>query len=328
MKIENHRLTGSNITHKDTPNRGGVMSPRYLIMHYTAGSSAGSSANSLCNPASKASAHIVLARDGSIIQLAPFNIVTWHAGKSQWGSLIGLNAHSIGIEIDNAGVMKRVGGQYVSWFGKVFPETEVLVAEHKHGGGAQPWHTYTEIQIERALELTELLAAHYGLEDVLGHEDIARGRKTDPGPAFPLGAFSARIKGREDDLPEYWQVTASSLNIRSGPDASAAVVAPALKKGTKLVILEALDRWSKVEVQGVTDLEGWVSNAFIERVPVGRGGRVVLSRAEAGAVQPVKAVAPRAAKSVAPRTAKKAAPAKAGKSSSKASAAATKVRRR
>jgi N-acetylmuramoyl-L-alanine amidase len=272
--VEKHRLVGDHVRYRDTPNVGGALQPRFLVMHYTAGRSCDSSVESLCmrKPQGNASAHIVLGRDGDIVQLAPLNVVTWHAGISHWNGLCGLNQYSIGIEMDNAGLMKKVGSQYVAWFGKVYPDSEVLLAEHKHGGGVLAWHAYTELQIERALELAEVLVAHYKLEDVLGHEDIARGRKVDPGPAFPLGALRSRALGRADDAPPHYVVTADELNIRCAPAASAAPVAPALRNGTELILLEPLDRWCRVEVCGVPDLEGWVNNRYIARKPASRVG--------------------------------------------------------
>lgn len=268
LRIENHRLAGDQVSFKETPNRGGILKPRYLVMHYTAGRSLESSVESLCmrKPSGNASAHLVLGRDGAIVQLAPFNVVTWHAGISQWNGQSGLNNLSIGIEMDNAGILKRVGTKYVAWFGKAYPESEVVLAAHKHGGGVQPWHAYTEPQIARALELAELLVQHYALEDVLGHEDIAPGRKTDPGPAFPLESIRGSALGRDQDEPTHYVVTATTLNIRKGPDASHDPVAPPLKKGTRVTLLEAGARWSKVEVDGPTDIEGWVNNSFIEKV--------------------------------------------------------------
>ncbi len=268
LSIQNHRLVGDPVSFRQTPNVGGPLSPRYLVLHYTAGRSLESSVESLCTkkPQGNASAHIVLGRDGRIVQLAPFNVVTWHAGESQWAGLTGLNQHSIGIEMDNAGLLSREGDRYVSWFGKAYPSSEVRLAAHRHGGGEKPWHTFTEVQIERALELSDLLVAHYGLQDVLGHEDIARGRKTDPGPAFPLAAVRSRAMGRTDDAPVRLRTTVAGLNIRSGPAASFALAAEPLKLGTELLLLEAQDRWSHVAVVGPTDLEGWVSNAFVAKV--------------------------------------------------------------
>lgn len=309
LRIEKHRLVGDQVTHRDTPNRGGPLAPRYLVFHYTAGSSAASAVNSLCTrkPSGNASAHIVLGRDGAIVQLAPFDVVTWHAGLSQWNGLIGLNNWSIGIEMDNAGPMNRVGSKYVAWFGRAYPDSEVMLAEHKHGGGVRPWHAYTEAQIARALELAEVLVAHYGLEDVIGHEDIAPARKQDPGPAFPLSAVRSRALGREADAPEKFAVTATSLNIRKGPGASYETVAPALKKGTVLVLVESGERWSKVEVDGPTDVEGWVSNAFIERLA---DAPRVLAQAEAPGPRSLRSTsrAPGAAATARKRSADKQSP--------------------
>ncbi len=268
LSIRNHRLVGEHVAFRATPNTGGALKPRYLVLHYTAGSSAASSIESLCTkkPQGNASAHAVLARDGSLTQLAPFNVVTWHAGVSQWLATVGLNNASIGIEIDNAGPMSQVGDRFVAWFGREYPASDVLMAAHKHGGPVRPWHAYTEAQITRCLELAELLCQHYGLQDVLGHDDIARGRKLDPGPAFPLASIAGRALGRGDDTPVRYLVTTDGLNIRRGPDASFDGVAPPLARGTLLRLLEPGSRWSQVEVEGPSDVQGWVNNHFIVRV--------------------------------------------------------------
>ena len=268
LSIRNHRLVGDQLSFRATPNTGGALKARYLILHYTAGSSAASAIESLCTqkPQGNASAHLVLARDGAITQLAPFNVVTWHAGVSQWLGIEGLNNASIGVEIDNAGPMNQVGKRFLAWFGREYPATEVLMAAHKHGGPVRPWHVFTELQIARCLELTELLVQQYALQDVLGHEDIARGRKQDPGPAFPLASIASRALGRGDDVPVRYIVTTDDLNIRKGPDAAFDAVAPPLARGTLLRLVEPGDRWSKVEVEGPSDIEGWVNNRFILRL--------------------------------------------------------------
>ena len=269
LRIENHRLVGDRVSFRATPNCGGELTARFLVFHYTAGRSAESSVESLCTrkPQGNASAHLVLARDGRIVQLAPFNVVAWHAGVSHWNGLVGLNRASIGIELDNAGALSRVGDKFIAWFGKEYGAGDVMLAEHKHGGGMRPWHAYTEAQIERALELAELLVDHYRLEGVLGHEDIARGRKQDPGPAFPLEAIASRALGRTSDVSARYVVNADTLNIRQGPDASFEPVAAPLKRGAVVLLLQPGDRWSKVEVEGPTDIEGWVNNSFIVRAP-------------------------------------------------------------
>ncbi|MES2958691.1 MAG: N-acetylmuramoyl-L-alanine amidase [Pseudomonadota bacterium] len=272
LRIRQHRLVGDRVVFRATPNVGGALKPRFLVLHYTAGSSAASSIESLCTrkPQGNASAHLVLARDGTITQLAPFNVVTWHAGVSQWLGVEGLNQASIGIELDNAGPMNQIGERFTAWFGREYPASEVLVAAHKHGGGPRPWHAYTEAQIVRCLELAELLVEHYGLQDVLGHDDIAHGRKQDPGPAFPLASIASRALGRDDDLPPHYVVAVDGLNVRSGPDASFDAVAAPLARGTLLRLVEPGSRWSKVELDthavGPSEVEGWVNNRFIVRL--------------------------------------------------------------
>jgi N-acetylmuramoyl-L-alanine amidase len=311
LKIDaRHRLCGDKVNFKATPNVGGALNPRYLVMHYTAGSSAASSIASLCTkkPQGNASAHLVVARDGTITQLAPFDVVTWHAGVSQWNGVVGLNSASIGVEIDNAGPMNVVGDKFVAWFGRAYPAAEVLMAAHKHGGPVRPWHAYTEAQIERCLELAELLVAHYGLIDIVGHDDIARGRKQDPGPAFPLASIAARALGRTDDAPVRYVVSADALNIRKGPGASYETVAPALKRGTVVALLEPGDRWSQVEVEGPTDIEGWVNNSFIVRVKDAPRGLLARSRplAAAAGAPARKAAAKRVKKTANRKVARKA----------------------
>lgn len=266
LSIENHRLVGDGVSFVETPNKGGELTPRYLVMHYTAGKNAQSSINWLTNAESKASAHLVLGRDGSICQLAPFNVKTWHAGMSHWDGLSGLNSYSIGIEMDNAGPLKKVGDTYQAWFGTLYPADQVVNAKHRLDGESRWWHTYTEVQIQRALDLAQLLVRHYDLKDVIGHEDIAPDRKRDPGPAFPLENVRASVLGREVEEPERYEVTATTLNIRSGPGVEFPPVAEPLKKGTQVALLEKRDRWHKVELVENGDVEGWVHNQFLAKV--------------------------------------------------------------
>jgi N-acetylmuramoyl-L-alanine amidase len=199
FSVNNHKLQNesSNVTFKQTPNGGAALKPLYLIMHYTAGRSSKSSVEWFLNNEANASAHIVIGRSGDVTQLQPFNKMCWHAGVSRWGELIGLNHHSIGIELDNAGILKKTeDGSWKSWFGSAYPATEVLVAKHRLGGEPCGWHTYTEKQIEIAIAIGQALHDQYRFLDILGHDDISWPRKTDPGPAFPLDSFRSRIMGR------------------------------------------------------------------------------------------------------------------------------------
>lgn len=268
MRIDNHLLADPSVTQVNTPNCGGNIVPRFLVFHYTAGSDAQSSVTTLCTqkPSGNASAHIVIARDGMIFQLMPFNVEAWHAGLSAWRGTTGFNRCSIGIELDNAGRLQKVGVRYVAWFGRDYPEEAVLKARHKNESAESYWHVYTEAQIQRALEVAELLVAQYRLEDIVGHDDIAPGRKSDPGPAFPLENIHARVFGRQTMSPPRCKVMTDLLNIRAGPGASHSTVASPLPFGTELAVLETREQWLRVQVIGASGVEGWVSARFVENV--------------------------------------------------------------
>ena len=188
---------GKAVDFRQTPNVGGTLKPRFLVMHYTAGRSFDTSVSWLCNPLAKASAHLVIGRDGEVAQLAPFDRIAWHAGESDWHGLSSLNRYAIGIELDNGGVLQRTGaGTWQTWFEMTIPAAEVIVAAHARGGGERGWHAYPKVQIDTALAVAEALQEAYDLEDVLGHDDISWARKTDPGPAFPMISFRSRVLGR------------------------------------------------------------------------------------------------------------------------------------
>ncbi|HEX8362627.1 MAG TPA: N-acetylmuramoyl-L-alanine amidase [Longimicrobium sp.] len=280
MKIVNHRLVrddGTPYPFVKTPNMGGRVEHRYLVIHYTAGGSAKESIDFLATKAAGASAHIVIGRDGAITQMVPFDRVAWHAGASRWEGVKGLNSHSLGIELDNAGKLKKTGGKWRAWYGGVIPDDEVLEAVHKNEmeeGIVRGWQEYTPKLIAAALQLSALLVRHYGLKDVIGHDDIAPGRKDDPGPAFPMESFRSRAMGRQDDQSPEFEVTAE-LNIRQGPGSQHPLIAGGpLPTGTRVEVLEERGSWRRVDVlgtvNGVMDLQGWVSSRFLVRAPAGK----------------------------------------------------------
>lgn len=126
-------------------------------------------------------------------QLVPFNVVAWHAGRSWFDGRRGWNAYALGLELDNAGRLEREDGEYHAWFGKVIPEDEVLLATHRFDSRSAGWHRFTSTQLACVRELCALLCQHYPITRILGHDDIARGRKWDPGPAFPMDALRQEL---------------------------------------------------------------------------------------------------------------------------------------
>jgi len=111
----------------------------------------------------KVSSHLLLRRDGELVQYVPFIHRAWHAGVSRWQGRERCNDFSIGIELE--------------------------------GCDEQP---YSERQYQRLLPLCRAILAAYPRivpERVVGHCHIAPERKTDPGPYFDWERLRAALTG-------------------------------------------------------------------------------------------------------------------------------------
>lgn len=100
----------------------------------------------------RVSAHALIRRDGTITQYVPFHARAWHAGKSSYGGREACNDFSIGIELEGCDELPYDDAQY--------PALAQLI-------GALIG-SYASLSLDR----------------IVGHSDIAPGRKTDPGPSF------------------------------------------------------------------------------------------------------------------------------------------------
>jgi len=239
-----------------------------IVLHYTAGRSALSSAKYLVKPNVKASAHLVVGKEGEIYQLVPFDTISWHAGKSSYKGRSGFNKYSIGIELDNAGPLTKSGTQYMTWFGESRQAEEVIEAKQRNEASPRFWERYTKAQIEAVEQVCEVLAEKYpAIDSILGHEEIAPGRKLDPGPAFPLDKlrnvlmFDDRTVEDNDEYPFEGEVIPDSLNIREAPGMNADLAARPLSKGKKVQIIGQVEDWYRV----TTEVEGWVAKEFVQR---------------------------------------------------------------
>jgi N-acetylmuramoyl-L-alanine amidase len=272
MKIQNDFLfadNGMQIPFTESPNMNPGLNPEYLIIHYTAATTTESTVSWFTSPIAKASAHLLIGRDGAITQFVPFTNIAWHAGKSEWKGLVGRNKFAIGIELVNGGRLAKSGDKWVCPVDmhKV-NDDEVTIAVHKNESHRSAWQDYTEIQLEAATRVSALLINTFNLKDVLGHEDISPIRKSDPGPAFPMANFRSKVMGRADETMDQY-ITATLLNIRSGPATTMPTLTDALPQGTPVHVLKTETTWSFVEVlsnvHGVMDLEGWVASRFLTR---------------------------------------------------------------
>ena len=112
----------------------------------------------------KVSSHLLIRRDGEIVQYVPFNKRAWHAGVSKYQGREVCNDFSIGIEMEGSDFEAFTEEQY-----RVLEET-----------------------------LNTLLATYSSLSSnaITGHEHIAPDRKTDPGPFFDWDRLSKTLKNK------------------------------------------------------------------------------------------------------------------------------------
>lgn len=219
MLVSGHKLhqdDGAPVAfHEAACKSRGLVAPRFLLIHWTGGTSFNNAVSWLTRkpkPKSEdkgSSAHVVVGRAGELAQLVPFDWRAWHAGPSKYEhtergghrvSYDHLNDHAIGLELVNPGGLHRTA---VDWSipatGKPVGADDVVIADHKLGSPWKAFHAYTEAQILAAYAVCEALIDEYpSIEDVLGHDDVAwpRGRKHDPGPAFPMQQFRGWLFGR------------------------------------------------------------------------------------------------------------------------------------
>ncbi|CZF78218.1 1,6-anhydro-N-acetylmuramyl-L-alanine amidase AmpD [Grimontia marina] len=107
------------------------------------------------------SAHCLIKRDGTVVQFVPFNQRAWHAGVSSFEGREQCNDFSIGIELEGTDDLPYTEAQYA-----VLADVSLAIMKH-----------YPAITSEH----------------ITGHENIAPGRKTDPGQAFHWDKFKSRL---------------------------------------------------------------------------------------------------------------------------------------
>ena len=105
----------------------------------------------LCEPGIEVSAHYLVGAGGTVWQMVSEDMRAWHAGAGAWAGMCDINSRSIGIELDNRG-------------DHPFPEPQMAALEALLAGIMARWRI--------------------GPQGVIGHSDMAPGRKRDPGPRF------------------------------------------------------------------------------------------------------------------------------------------------
>lgn len=135
--------------------------PEYIVLHYTGTVTAEEAINRFMDAdpndgVGRISPHYMIDGDGGVLKFVDEDKRAWHAGKSYWKGCADMNSASVGIEIWNTG--------------------------HEHDG-----EPFRSVQIDAVIDLITDIRTRWTIPDahILGHSDIAPGRKIDPGEKFP-----------------------------------------------------------------------------------------------------------------------------------------------
>ncbi|WP_177172677.1 N-acetylmuramoyl-L-alanine amidase [Loktanella sp. DSM 29012] len=122
-----------------------------IVLHYTAMADHAAAARVLCDPAREVSAHYLIGTDGEVLALVPEDQRAWHAGAGRWGCVTDVNSRSIGIEMSNIGTCP-----------------------------------FAAAQMDALCDLVAGIMGRWNIpaHRVIGHSDMAPGRKIDPGARF------------------------------------------------------------------------------------------------------------------------------------------------
>lgn len=245
--------------------------PKIAIIHFTYGGTGASSANWFADPTNpnKSSAHVVIDRDGSVIQCVDFTIGANHAGKSSWNGINSFNDKSFGVELANWGYLKSSGSGWTSYTGVNIADP--VLAEHKNGNpagsGKIGWEPYPDAQVATAIAVVQALVTTYGVDTILGHDDISVGRKWDPGPAFDMTRFRNHVFGdrAENGANTFRVASPSGLNLRKGPGIHFDVIMN-LADGSLVTPVQESGSWVMVNTLDnalVPQITGWVNRSFL-----------------------------------------------------------------
>ncbi len=112
------------------------------------------------------SAHFVIRRNGELLQFVSCDERAWHAGRSSWRGRENCNDVSVGIELEGLEGSTFEAAQYV-----------------------------------RLARVVRALSRRYAIDDVVGHEHVAPGRKQDPGPGFDWLRLARALRGARPRVP-------------------------------------------------------------------------------------------------------------------------------
>jgi N-acetylmuramoyl-L-alanine amidase len=250
-----------------------LVNPKYIIIHFTTGTRLESTIAHFRNELSGVCTHLLVGRDGRIIQFLPFDKIAYHAGYSWWERDSSLNRLSIGIELDNAGFLKKSGE---TWKRKntVISDDMVKVATHWRETKERGWEIFTEAQLRVTLDIVRALKERYpSIVEILGHDEVNLRERLDPGPLFPMEDFREQLFERRLPLFTEFKINRPSdlyTNAEGNLPNVRQRMHDALLPAKSIVrVIKMVGNWSlvnviKSSVSSVRKTTGWIRTNSME----------------------------------------------------------------
>jgi hypothetical protein len=203
---------------------------------------------------------LTLRRDGSISQEVSFNQKSSFAGKAFWRGYSDLNAHAIGIYIENYGCARTRDGLPVTRYEERCELSPLDMDQWQHVGSS--WgQVFTREQLDALDDLIPLIVNTYNLREVVEHAEIAipTGRVHSLGPLFPLTHFKSYGNPASGACEGRYIVVCANLNVRGGPGPAYEIV-HGLRRGESVKVLKFEGGWALINYDTT---RAWVHESFL-----------------------------------------------------------------
>lgn len=262
-----------------------IQKVKYIIIHYTTGTRVESTIAHFRHIDSGVSAHLLIGRDGRVIQFLPFDRIAFHAGKSWWENDTDLNRMSIGIELDNAGSLTQTPN---GWFRKKIkiPDERVERATYWRESKERGWEIFPDAQMTVLEKIIRAILDNYGGPDeieLLGHDDVNLANRQDPGAVFRMRDLREKIWMRREanykvhmldkSAAMYANVEGNLPNPKTKPNENGPLPA-----GSEVIRIREAGNWSLVRIKQtkkdkLRKLTGWVRSNSLDLQGAKGGGK-------------------------------------------------------
>lgn len=217
-----------------TPNVGGTLNPKYIVLHSTMGWPAALAIERwTTDNFEKESMHLLVGKDTSIKQLASFTTKVFHCGASYHQGHHGLNNWAIGVAIE--------GRTDESFF---------------------------DIQLHTLTDVLQTIVEGYNIRDIVRHDDVSHG-VNDLGYKFDIDRFKPLVRYSNADAEGRYAVIVPNkkkLNVRGGPDVRFEVI-DTLNAGDGVKVLRFDFEWAYITYDTDSgNKTGWVHESFLRRL--------------------------------------------------------------